>query len=88
MRAATAYPLNDMQLERIVKLALGKRALEVPTATSGRDPPQATTSAVRTIGNPQAGPEMMPHDGSESHGTDSTDPEGPPLATERPDLHR
>ncbi len=27
MRAVTAYPLNDMQLERIVKLALGKRVL-------------------------------------------------------------
>ena len=39
MRAVTAYPLNDMQLERIVKLALGKRVLEATAATAGRDPP-------------------------------------------------
>ena len=39
MRAVTAYPLNDMQLERIVRLALGKRVLEATAATAGRDPP-------------------------------------------------
>ncbi len=44
MRAVTAYPLNDMQLERIVKLALGKRVLEATTETAGRSPPRATTS--------------------------------------------
>ncbi len=80
MRAVTAYPPNDAQLERIVKLALGKRVLEVSTATAGRDLPRATTSAVRPVGGLQAGPEVMSDDGSESHGTDCTDPEGPPLA--------
>jgi hypothetical protein len=39
MRAVTAYPLNDMQLERIVRLALGKRVLEATAAMAGRDPP-------------------------------------------------
>jgi hypothetical protein len=80
MRAVTAYPLNDAQLERIVKLALGKRVLVGSTGTAGRDLPRATTSAVGSVGGPQAGPEVMSDDGSESHGTDSTDPEGPPLA--------
>ena len=77
----TAYPLNDAQLERIVKLALGKRVLEVSTATAGRDLPRVTTSAVGTIGGLQARPEVMSDNGSESHGTDCTDPEGPPLAS-------
>ncbi len=81
MRAVMAYPLNDAQLERIVRLALGKRVLEATAATAGRDPPGATTSAVRAIGSPQVGPEVMSDDGSESHGTDSTEPEGPPLAS-------
>jgi hypothetical protein len=81
MRAVTAYPLNDAQLERIVKLALGKRVLEALAATAGRDPPRATTSAVRTVTGPQVGPEEMSDNGNESHGTDSTNPEGPPLAS-------
>jgi phage FluMu protein gp41 len=59
MRAVTAYPLNDAQLERIVKLALGKRVLEVSTATAGRDLPRVTTSAVGTIGGLQARPELV-----------------------------
>jgi hypothetical protein len=58
MRAVTAYPLNDMQLERMVRLAMGKRVLEATAATAGRDPPQATTSVVTTVGSPQTGPEM------------------------------
>jgi hypothetical protein len=88
MRAVMAYPLNDAQLERIVKLALGKRVLEATAATGGRDPPGATTSVVRTVGSPQAGSEVMSDDGSEGHGTDSTDPEGHRLRAGRPDLHR
>jgi hypothetical protein len=80
MRTVTAYPLNDAQLERIVKLALEKRVLDVSTATTGRDSPQATTSAVGSVGGLQAGPEVMSEDGGESHGTVCTDPEGPPLA--------
>ncbi len=39
MRAVTAYPLNDMQLERIVNLALERRIREATTATAGRGPP-------------------------------------------------
>jgi hypothetical protein len=81
MRAVTAYPLNDAQLERIVKLALGKRVLEESTAMAGRDLPRATTSAVGPIGGLQARPEAMSDGGSESHGTDCTDTEGPPLAS-------
>jgi hypothetical protein len=81
MRAVTAYPLNDAQLERIVRLALGKRVLDASAATAGRDPPQATTSAVGPAGGHQAGPEVMSEDGGESHGTDCTGPEGPPLAS-------
>ncbi len=50
VRAVTAYPLNAAQLERIVKLALGKRVLEVSVATAGRDLPRATTSAVGSVG--------------------------------------
>ncbi len=79
MRAVTAYPLNDAQLERIVKLALGKRVLEASTATAGRDLPRATISAVRSISNLQARPEVVSDDGCESHGTDCTALEGPPL---------
>ncbi len=54
MRAVTAYPLSDTQLERIVKLALGKRILEAAITTASGGPPGATTSMVRTIGDPQA----------------------------------
>ncbi len=81
MRAVTAYPLNDAQLERIVKLALGKRVLEASTAATGRDLPRATTSAIGPIDGLQARSEVVSDDGCESHGTDSTDPEGPPLAS-------
>ncbi len=81
MRAVMAYPLNDMQMERIVKLALGKRVLEATAATAGRDPPGATTSVDRTIDGPQAEPEVMSDDGSQSHRTESTEPEEPPSAS-------
>jgi hypothetical protein len=80
MRAVTAYPLNNTQLERIVKFALGKRVLEASTTAAGRDLPRVTTPAVGSVGGLQAGSEAMSDDGSESHSTDSTDPEGPPLA--------
>ncbi len=81
MRAVIAYPLNDMQLERIVKLALGKRVLEATAATAGRDPPGATTSAAEAINSLQTRPEVMSDDGSESHRTDSTEPEELPSAS-------
>ncbi len=40
MKVATAYPLSDAQLERIVKLALGKRILAAPAAMAGGKPPR------------------------------------------------
>jgi len=39
MRAVTAYPLSDAQLERIVKLALGKRILEAASQQQAGAPP-------------------------------------------------
>ena len=86
MRAVTAYPLNDMQLDRIVKLALGKRILEATTATADGGPPRAATSVVRTVDDPQTRPEATSDDGCESHRADSTEPEESPSAnrTARP----
>jgi hypothetical protein len=72
MRTVTAYPLNDAQLERIVKLALGKRILEAAITTAGGGPSGATTSMARTIGDPQVRPEVMPKDECEGHGTGGT----------------
>ncbi len=46
MRAATADPLSDSQLERVVKLALGKRIPVAPTAMGGGDPSQASALAM------------------------------------------
>ncbi len=80
MRAATAYPLNDAQLERIVKLALGKRILEAAITTASGGPFGATTSMARTIGDPRARTEVMPKDECEDHRADSTEPEEPPPA--------
>ncbi len=86
MRTVTAYPLNDMQLERIVKLALGKRAFEATTATADGSPPRAATSVARTVDDSQTRPEAMPDEGGESHRADSTEPEESPPAnrTTRP----
>ncbi len=81
MRAVTVYPLSDAQLERIVRLALGKRILDASATPRGSNPPQATTSAVGPAGGHQAGSEVMSEDGGESYGTDCTGPEGPPLAS-------
>ncbi len=39
MRAVTAYPLSDAQLERIVRLALGKRVLAASTRMARGNPP-------------------------------------------------
>jgi hypothetical protein len=39
MRAATANPLSDAQLEWIVRLALGKRVPAAPAVTAGKTPP-------------------------------------------------
>jgi hypothetical protein len=80
MKAATANPLSDAQLERIVKLALGKRVPVAPAVMAGGNPTQATTSAVRPAGNHQAEPEVVSENEGESHATDYTGPEGPPPA--------
>ena len=80
MRAATANPLSDAQLERIVKLALGKRVPVTPTATVGGDPPQATTSAAKLAGDHQAELEVASEDEDEGHAMKCTGPEGPPPA--------
>jgi hypothetical protein len=45
MRTVTAYPLTDTQLERVVKLALGKRILEAAITTAGEGPPGAAALA-------------------------------------------
>jgi hypothetical protein len=82
MRAVTAYPLSDAQLERIVRMTLGKRVIAATTTTAGGNPPpQATTSAVGPAGGQHAEPEAMSEDKDESHGTDCTGSEGPPLTS-------
>ncbi len=77
----TAHPLSDAQLERIVRLTLGKRVLAVASATASENPPRVTTSVVGSAGGHQAEPEVMSEDEGESHGTDCTGSEGPPLAS-------
>jgi hypothetical protein len=67
MRAATAYPLSDAQLERIVKLALGKRVLTAPAAMEGGHPPRVTTSAVRPAGDHEAEPKVVSESKGERH---------------------
>jgi hypothetical protein len=78
MRAVTAYPLSDAQLERIVKLALGKRILEAAITTASGGPSGATTSVARAICDPRARTEVTPKDECEDHRADSTEPEEPP----------
>jgi hypothetical protein len=49
MRAATAYPLSDAQLERIVRLALGKRVLAASATMASGNPPR---QQLRRLGPP------------------------------------
>ncbi len=81
MRAVTAYPLTDAQLERIVELALGKRVLEEAITTASGGPPRAAASVAGVIDCPRTGPEAMSDDGDESRRADSTEPEESPPAT-------
>jgi hypothetical protein len=81
MRTVTACPLTDAQLERVVKLALGKRILEAAITTAGGGPPGAAALAARTIDCPQTRPEAMSDSGGESCRGDSTEPEGSLPAT-------
>ncbi len=55
MRAVTAYPLSDVQLERIVRLALGKRVHDAPTAMASGNPSQVTTATIGSASGHQVG---------------------------------
>ncbi len=83
MRAATADPLSDSQLERVVKLALGKRVPVALTAVGGGSPSQASAPAVEPAGNHQAERRVEFQDESESHTSDLTGPGGSPPAMGR-----
>jgi hypothetical protein len=83
MRAVTADPLSDAQLERIVKLALGKRVPIASAAMGSGDPPQVTTPAVEPAGNHQAERKVESEDESEGHASDFTGPEESPPAMSR-----
>ncbi len=78
MEAATADPLSDAQLERIVRLALGKRIPIAPAATGGGDHSQAATPAMGPAGNQPAERRVESEDKGESHASDLTGPEGSP----------
>jgi hypothetical protein len=86
MRTVKAYPLTDAQLERVVKLALGKRVLEAAMTKAKGGPPKAAVPVARANDGSLTRPEVMSDDERESHRADSTEPEGSPSAkgTERP----
>ena len=81
MKAATADPLCNAQLERIVKLALGKRIPVTPAATGGGDPPQTATPATGPAGNQPARRRVESENEGESHASSLTRPKGSSLAT-------
>jgi hypothetical protein len=95
MRAATTDPLSDSQLERVVRLALGKRVPAASTTskaavahaatatTSGRDSSRASAPAVELIGDHQAEQRMESEDESESRASDPTRAGGSPPAVSR-----
>ncbi len=95
MRAATADPLSDSQLERVVKLALGKRAPAAsatskaaaahaaPAVTGGGDSSQASAPAMELTEDQQAERRVESEDESESRASDPTSPEGSPSAMSR-----
>ncbi len=76
MRTVTAYPLSDAQLERVVKLALGKRILAASTTTASENLPQATTLAARPASDRQTGPEVVSESEGENRTIDGARPEG------------
>ncbi len=95
MRAATTDPLSDSQLERVVRLALGKR---VPTAstiskaavthnaaatTTGGDFSRASAPAAELTEDHQAERRVESEDESESHASDPTGPKGSPPVVRR-----
>jgi hypothetical protein len=86
MRAATADPLSDSQLERVVKLALGKRvpaagatsnaaaAHAAPAVTDDVDSSQASAPATELTEDQQAERRVESEDDSESRASDPTRP--------------
>ncbi len=94
MRAATADPLRDSQLERVVKLPLGKRvpaagatskaatAHAASAATGGGDPSLASAPAMEPAGNHQAEQRVESEDEGESLASDLTGPRGSPPAAQ------
>jgi hypothetical protein len=95
MRAATTDPLSDSQLERVVRLALGKRVPAASTTsqvamahaaaatTSGGDSSRASAPVVELTDDHQAERRVESEDQSESRASDPTRPEGSPPAVNR-----
>ncbi len=77
MRAATADPLSDSQLDWVVKLAPGKR-VPAANATSGGDSSQASAPAMELTDDHQGKRRVESEDKSESRASDPTGPEGSP----------
>jgi hypothetical protein len=90
MRATTADPLSDSQLEWVVKLALGKRvptagatskaaaAHATPAATGGGGLSQASAPAMKLADNHQAERKVESEGEGESRTSDPTRPGGSP----------
>jgi hypothetical protein len=95
MRAATTDTLSDLQLERVVRLALGKRvpaasvtskaaaAQAAMASTSSGDSSQALAPAVELIDDHQAERRTESEDEGESRTSDPTREGGPPPAVSR-----
>jgi hypothetical protein len=94
MRAATADPLSNSQLERVVKLALGMRvpaagptskaaAAHAAPAGGGGDSSQASAPAMELTEDQQAERRVESEDESESRASDPTRPEGSPPTMSR-----
>jgi hypothetical protein len=95
MRAAATDPLSDLQLEWVIRLALGKRvpaasttnkaaaAHATATTTGGGDSSRASAPAAELTDDHQAERRMESEDESEGRTSDPTRPEGSPPAVSR-----
>ncbi len=95
MRTVTADPLSDSQLERVVRLALGKRvpamnkadrvaaAHAAAAAADGGNSPQTLATTVELIGDHQAERRMESGDEGESRASDPTGMGGSPTPASR-----
>jgi hypothetical protein len=95
MRDATTDPLSDSQLERVIRLALGKRVPAASTTskaavvhdaaatTSGGDSSQTPAPAVELTDGRQAERRVESEDESESRASDPTRLGGSPPAVSR-----